>query len=172
MLGRPNVNPLGNAGTATLDAAGNFLDADDAALEILGRARADVVGHNATEFMVQPPSAPERAALEAEWERAGSPDVEGATSIRRPDGSIVRVRFLITPRQGGGSIALMEPLHQNSSTGTTIRTVGYVLAQWRAAERRLDVLDPSSEEAHVILAEVAVLRTRYHQLVEERRAGG
>jgi PAS domain S-box-containing protein len=163
------LNPSGSAGTATLDAAGNFLDADEATLEIFGRARADVVGHNATEFMVQAPTPPEREALEAEWQRAGSPDVEGSASIRRPDGSIVRVRFLITPQPGGGSTAVIEPLRQDTTTSTTIRTVGEALAQWRAAERRLYVMDPDTEEAMAIYAEVAALRFRYQELVDERR---
>jgi PAS domain S-box-containing protein len=160
------------AGIATLDAAGCFVDADEAALEILGRPRDAVVGHHATEFMVQPPTAHEREALDAEWQRAGSPDVEGAASLRRADGSVVRVRFLITPRDGGGSTAIIEPLGQTVVTATTIRTVGDVLTQWRAAERRLEVVEPGSDEAATINAEVEALRARYHELVDGRRRGG
>ena len=157
------------AGVAILDAAGYFVDADEKALEIFGRARDEVVGHHAAEFMVQPPTANEREALDAEWQRAGSPEVEGAASLRRADGSVVRVRFLITPRDEGGSTAIIEPLEQTVVTATTIRTVGDVLTHWRAAERRLEVVDPGSDEANAINAEVEALRARYRELVDERR---
>jgi PAS domain S-box-containing protein len=166
------MSSFAGTGVAILDAGGFFVDADEAALAILGRGHDEVVGHHATEFMVQPPTAHEREALDAEWQLAGSPDVEGAASLRRADGSVVRVRFLITPRAEGGSTAIIEPLEQTVVTATTIRTVGDVLTNWRAAERRLEVLDPGSDEADAINAEVEALRVLYHELVDERRGRG
>jgi hypothetical protein len=39
-----------------------------------------------------------------------------------------------------------------------------VLAEWRSAERRLADLDPDSEEAHEVAADVERLRDQHHTL--------
>jgi len=50
------------------------------------------------------------------------------------------------------------------------RLAKFVLAEWRAIERRLAVIDPASEEAEGLRAEARVLRDEYRHLVQEAAA--
>jgi hypothetical protein len=50
------------------------------------------------------------------------------------------------------------------------RLARFVLDEWRAIERRLATLEPSSEEAEGLMAEANALRDEYRHLIAEATA--
>jgi hypothetical protein len=45
-----------------------------------------------------------------------------------------------------------------------------VLAEWRRLERDLETLDPASDEAEALIADIIRLRDQYGRLIDARRA--
>ena len=67
--------------------------------------------------------------------------------------------------------ALFYPVERpTTKLSAKMYRIGYVLAEWRAVERRLADIDPASPEGAELQAEVDVLRSQYQALV--KRAGG
>ena len=148
---------------------GVYVDANAPALDLLGvtieELRAAVPG----EFSAQPQDPAASTALREQLASAGDPDVAGETTLVRPDGERRRVRFIITRRNGEEFAAVLEPLPQPTSGATVLFTAGDVLAEWRAAERRLEAVSADSPEWQATRTQIEELRDRYQRLFEARR---
>ncbi|HSL76447.1 MAG TPA: PAS domain-containing protein [Candidatus Limnocylindrales bacterium] len=152
--------------TLILNPDGSTADANTAALELL-RLTLDEL--RALPPGALSPEAPDPAADEAfreEWKRQGSPDLSGEGTIRRLDGSEVRVKFGITPTDDGRFVAIMEEVATAVEAPPVLYTAGQVLAHWRAAERRLAEIPEGSAEWQAVTREIETFRSRYHALFD------
>ena len=86
------------------------------------------------------------------------------------DGTLVRAKFAIRPMDDGWFAVLLTPLPDAPAAPSVVYTVGDVLAEWRAAERRLEALPDGAPERHAILEDIAEFRERY-QLLFQRGLG-
>ena len=150
-----------------IDAEGRYLDGNARALEILGVTLEELRAASGTTFAVEPPDPAQSQAFRVAWEAQGRPDITGESSIRRPDGKEVRVRFAINARADGTYAAALEPVPANPGGAASVRTVGAILAAWRAAERRLETLAPGSNEWMAAQEEVAWLREQHATVFRE-----
>ena len=169
--GRPSIQssqPVDSA-TIVLDETGLVEAASDAALELLGTTIDDLKAAPRGAFAARPTSADEDADLRTQWEAANRPDIAGETTIKRGDGREVRVHYLIAPRDEGGFVAILQPSGGPNGAPGTIFALGSVLAQWRAAERRLATISPDSPEWMAVSAEIASLRATYQSGYRARR---
>jgi len=151
---------------------GRYLDANAEALDMLGVTLEQLLAATPSMFSAEPVDVDAGAALRREWERAGGPDLTGETTIRRPDGQLRHVRFVIT-RRDAGFAAILEPASTAAPTQPAephiLFTTGDVLAEWRAAERRLEAVPADSPEWQATQAQIASLRDRYQRLFAARR---
>jgi PAS domain S-box-containing protein len=154
-----------------IDAEGRYVEGNVRALEILGVSLDQLRESTGAAFATAPADPDQAEAFRAAWEQAGRPDITGATTIRRPDGTLVRVRFAITPRADGTYAAAFEPVAGSHADPVALHTVGDVLAAWRAAERRLESLEPGSPEWAAAQDEVAWLRDRHATVFRQRAQG-
>ena len=76
-----------------LNADGSTADANREALDMLGVTHDELVGLPAGAFSPEPPDPEADAAFREQWERQGTPDIGGEATLRRLDGSSVRVKF-------------------------------------------------------------------------------
>jgi len=163
--------PWSSAATVMLDREGRYLDADQAALELLGVASVeDLCAMSPAAFAVLPPDPIEQEAWRKAYfaSRAEGVLVEGA--FRRTDGELVRIRTAILEEPDGRFRALFYPTERPTTNLTAkIYRIGEVLAEWRAAERELAEVDPVSQEGIALAADVELLRSQYRALVQ--RAG-
>ena len=154
--------------TLTLNPDGTAADANDEALALLRVTLAELRALPAGALSVDPPDPAASQAFREQWERAGEPDIGGEGTLRRPDGSTVRVKFGITPLEGGRFLAIMEEIPVATEAPPVLYTAGQVLAEWRAAERRLAAIVEGSAEWQAINEEIEIFRRRYHALFEQR----
>ncbi len=154
--------------TLTLNADGTAADANDAALALLRVTLADLRALPPGALSVDPPDPAASQAFREQWEREGEPDIGGEGTLRRPDGSTVRVKFGITPLDDGRFLAIMEELPVATEAPPVLYTAGQVLAEWRAAERRLAAIVEGSAEWQSVSDEIEVFRRRYHALFDQR----
>ena len=94
--------------TMVINADGTTADASPAALELLGltlETPCAAAGCPVADLRI-----PQQAAFREQWEGQGSPDLGGEATIRRLDGSSVRVKFGITPIEDGRYLAMLEPV--------------------------------------------------------------
>lgn len=156
--------------TLTINADGKIADANEAALDLLRvtleQARALPPGA----FSAEPPDPAADKSFREQWEREGTPDIGGEGTLRRPDGTSVRVKFGITPLDDGRFLAILEEIDAGHDAPPILYTAGQVLAEWRAAERRLAAIVEGSPEWTAVSDEIEVFRRRYHALFD-RRAG-
>lgn len=162
--------PVASA-TILLDETGLVEEASEAALELLGTTLDELKVAPRGAFSAQPAPPGEQADLRKQWEAAGRPELAGETTIRRVDGREVRVRYLIVRRDDGRFEAILEPSGGLSGAPGTVFALGTVLAQWRAAERRLAAIAPDSPEWAAVSAEITTLRTTYQDEYRARRQG-
>jgi hypothetical protein len=148
---------------------GGYVHATPAALEIFGVSLEAFLSSKAADWADEPEDTASSTAFRVEWEAAGEPDVGGATTIRRRDGTRRRVRFVIARRSDDELVAVLEPLPDPTSEPTIVFTAGHVLAQWRAAERRLEAVPADSAEWQAAAAQIEALREQYHRLFDARR---
>ncbi|HEU4572486.1 MAG TPA: PAS domain-containing protein [Candidatus Limnocylindrales bacterium] len=152
---------------------GTYLDATPAALEILGVTLAQLRASRAGDFAPEPRDVDADAAFRREWEQAGQPDVGGELTLRRPDGELRRVRFVVTHRSADEYAAILAPADgarlDPVAKPPVVFTAGHVLAEWRAAERRLDAVPADSPEWRATQAQIESLRDRYQRLFAARR---
>lgn len=150
--------------TMVLNADGTTADASPAALELLGLTLDQLRALPPGALSPEPRDEVARKAFLEQWERQGSPDIGGEATIRRLDGTSVRVKFGLTPIEDGRFLALLEPVAGPTQQPTTVYTAGQVLAEWRAAERRMVEIPPDSAEWHDAQAEIETFRRRYQEL--------
>jgi PAS domain-containing protein len=152
-----------------VDAEGRCLEANAPALEMLGVTLDELRAAPPGMFSSEPPDPEAAVAFRAAWEAAGRPDVTGETTLVRPDGTATRVRFAIRPQADGRYVAVFEPIARPLDDESQLRTVGAVLAAWRAAERRLESLERGSPEWLAVQEEVEWLQRRHATAFEEER---
>ena len=119
-------------------------------------------------FSPEPPDPEQSAAFRDAWEASGSPDIFGESTIVRPDGSQRRVRFAIRAADGDRYVVGLEPASAPVDAAPKLFTAGEILAAWRAAERRLVELSPTSPDRALVEDEIAAFRERYQRLFPAR----
>ncbi|HYH93481.1 MAG TPA: hypothetical protein VD763_10005 [Candidatus Saccharimonadales bacterium] len=149
--------------TMILNADGTAADASEEALAMLGVSLDQLRSLPAGAFSPEPPDAAAEAAFREAWEEQGSPDIGGEGTLRRFDGSHVRVRFAIAPTTDGRFRAIFEAADGAVAEPPMVYTAGQVLARWRAAERELTTLAPGSPDHERVQADIDGFRTRYQE---------
>ena len=156
--------------TIVVAADGRYSEANAAALELLGVTLDELRASDAGRFAAEPADAEADAAFRVAWEASGKPDVGGATTIRRADGTSARVKFAIRQMDDGSYTVLLTPVPDAPREPTSVYTVGDVLAAWRASERQLEALSEDAPERSGIMADIEDFRERY-QLLFKRGLG-
>jgi PAS domain S-box-containing protein len=156
--------------TIILSPDGRYSEANAAALELLGVTRDELRASDPGRFAAEPTNAEADAAFREAWEASGKPDIGGATTIRRADGTEARVKFAIRQMEDGSYTVLLTPVPDARPEPTTVYTAGDVLAAWRASERQLETLPEDAPERLGIMADIEEFRQRY-QLLFQRGLG-
>jgi PAS domain S-box-containing protein len=152
-----------------LDAAGRYVDANAAALGLLGVSLEELRASGPERFALQPVASSDQAALRAHWEAGGAQPLVGTTGIRRSDGTTIRVAYAIEAAESTVRARLWE-VDGAPNEPTTMYTVGDVLREWRAAERVLAELAPGTPEWARTAGEIAVLRGQYQEIFRALKA--
>ncbi len=154
------------AATVILDRDGRYLDADDSALELLGVPSVDELRSSSPDrFAALPPDPAEQEAWRAAYFSSRAEGVLAEGALRRLDGELVRVRTAILEDPDGRFRALFYPVERpTTDLSAKVYRIADVLAEWRAAERRLVALEPGSEEAQAVTADIELLREQYQRL--------
>ena len=155
--------------TIIVTADGRYSEANTAALDLLGVTLEELRASDPGRFAAEPSDAEADAAFREAWEAAGKPDVGGATTIRRADGSSARLKFAIREMDDGTYTVLLTPVPDALRESTSVYTAGDVLAAWRAAERRLEELTEDAPERPEIMADIQGFRERYQLLFQQGR---
>ena len=156
--------------TLTINADGTIADANAAALDLLRVTLEQVRALPPGALSADPPDPGANKAFREQWEREGNPDIGGEGTLRRADGTSARVRFGIAPVDDGRFLAILEEIEAEPDAPPILYTAGQVLAEWRAAERRLAAIVEGSPEWAAVSDEIETFRRRYHALFD-RRAG-
>lgn len=162
--------PWTHAATVILDRDGRYLDADELALDLLGVTSVDELRALAPDaFAAVPPDPDEQEAWRRAYFASQAEGVLAEGAFRRLDGELVRVRTAIMEEPDGRFRALFYPVERPTTNlaGRTYR-IGDVLAEWRAAERRLEAVDASSAEGVELRREIELLKAQYQEIA--RRA--
>lgn len=146
-----------------IDVAGRYLDANAAALELLGVTLAELRESPGDRFSIRPANVAEQAAFRTEWESAGSRPLVGTAGLKRGDGATIRVSYAIEADESGFVARLWE-VPGSPEAPPSVFSVGEVLRSWRAAERELAELKQGSPEWARTLSEIELLRDRYREL--------
>lgn len=155
-----------------MTATGAITEANPAALALYGLTLAELRAAPPGAFAADPQAAEEQEAFRHDWESSGRPDMVGAATLRRLDGMTVRVRFGITSQPDGTFVAILRPIDQPTDAPAEVFTAGQVLSRWRAAERQLEAIPPSSPEASAIQREIERFRQAYQLAFRASRGGG
>jgi PAS domain S-box-containing protein len=147
-----------------LNADGTTADANREALEMLGVTREQLTSLPAGAFSPEPPDPEADAAFREQWKRQGTPDIGGEATIRRLDGSSVRVKFGVTAIEDGRFVAVLEPVAAPTDAPPVVYTAGQVLTEWRAAERRLQEIPEGTAEWRAVQHDIDVFRGRYQAM--------
>lgn len=150
--------------TLILNPDGTTADANAAALEMLGATLDVLRSLPPGALSSEPPDPVGEAAFRKAWESVGQPDIGGQATVQRLDGSQVRVKFGITPLEDGRFVAVMEPVDAPLDSAPVLYTAGQVLAEWRAAERRLTEIPEGSAEWRAIHRDIEGFRKRYQEM--------
>lgn len=142
------------------DAEGRVRTANRVALETLGLGLSELRALPRGALSADPD---ESRALSAEWERAGSDRGMGEATVVRLDGRRLRIAFVVQPRDDGYLINF-EPVAHEVNQPVRMYTLGSVLSAWRAAERRLEEIDPDSPDWHTVQEEIETLRAEHRVL--------
>jgi PAS domain-containing protein len=159
----PTVPPVADAAVIDLDPTGAYLGANESALELLGVSLAELVASSPDRFAMERRDPAEQGALRAEWALTGSWPMVGTTGIRRANGEVIRVSYAIEPIPSGFRASL-SPVGGAAEAPQTYFTVGDVIREWRAAERKLSSLAAGSPDWASTMSEIELLRTRYQEL--------
>jgi PAS domain-containing protein len=148
------------------DSDGRYVEADAAALDLLGvRSFEELRSTPPERFAAMPPDPQEQEAWRQAYLASRAEGVLAELAYRRLDGELVRVRTAIMDEGEGRYRALFYPIERpTTDLSARVYRIGDVLEEWRGAERRLVALDPESAEARQVAADVALLRDQYHEL--------
>ena len=146
-----------------IDAAGRYVDANAAALNLLRVTLDELLESPGDRFSVRPTNVAEQAAFRTEWESAGSRPLVGTAGLKRGDGATIRVSYAIEADESGFVARLWE-VAGSPDAPPSVFSVGEVLRSWRAAERELAELKQGSPEWARTLSEIELLRDRYREL--------
>jgi hypothetical protein len=163
--------PWRGAASVTLDVEGRYVDADDAALELLGVASVEELRETPPQrFAALPPDPEEAEALRRAYFATQADGLLAEVAFRRLDGELVRVRTAILDEGEGRYRALFYPIERPTTNLTPrVYRIAHVLAEWRSAERRLVELDPDSAEARELSADIDLLREQHAMLFHRAR---
>jgi len=163
-----------SAATVILSAGGAYLDADQAALDLLGVASVeDLRATPPDRFAAVPPDADEQEAWRRAYFATAADGVLAEVAFRRLDGELVRVRTAISAERDGTYRALFYPIERPTTNLTPrLYRIADVLAEWRSAERLLVEVEPGSEEGVRLAAEIELLRDQYQQLFHHSFGAG
>ncbi len=151
-----------------LGPGGRVEEANEAALELLGVSLSELQSAPPGTFSA-PVDPSEAAAMRAAWVESGAVGATGESTIRRSDGTLVRVRYISSTLADGRFLIAMLPADgEPAAPATVYTTTGDVLAAWRAAERRLEALEPDDPETGAVHADIAVFRAEYRRLFQAR----
>jgi PAS domain-containing protein len=162
------------AAVVQLGSDGRYIDADEAALALLGVDTVEELRETSPDaFQVEPQDPAATTAFQQAMVDAVFQGLLGEVAFRRRDGELVRVRTAIIPEPQGGYRALMYPVERpTTNLVPRIYKIADVLAEWRTAERRLVEVDPDSEEGRQLAADVELLRQQYQQLFHRKIGAG
>ena len=146
-----------------IDTAGQYVDANEPALDLLGVSLAELRTSAPDRFAIRPTIDAEQAALRANWESGGSQPLIGTAGLRRADGTTIRVAYAVETADSGFRARLWQ-VEGSPQAPASVYTVGDVLRQWRAAERELAELAPGTPEWARTLSEIELLRGKYQEL--------
>jgi PAS domain-containing protein len=146
-----------------IDAAGRYVDANAAALELLGVTLAELRASPGDRFAIRPANVAEQAAFRAEWGSAGARPLVRTAGLKRGDGATIRVSYAIEADESGFVARLWE-VPGSPDAPPSVFSVGEVLRSWRAAERELAELQQGSPEWARTVSEIELLRDRYREL--------
>ncbi len=156
----------------TLDAAGAIIDANSEALALYELSLDELRAAPPGAFAAEPQSDEEQEAFRRDWEASGRPDMVGSATLRRLDGSTVRVGFGITAMPDGTYVAILRKVDEPIDAPSVVYSAGEVLARWRAAERQLETIAPDAPERHGIEEEIERFRAAYQQVFRAMRGNG
>ena len=159
---------MGTDPAVVVSADGSYADASPAALELLGVTIEELRAAGRNAFAMEPMAPEESAALEAAWNESHADRAIGHATVKRPDGTTVRVRYLIESQPDGSFLVSLQPISEATTRPTTVYTMGRVLSAWRAAEQRLQTVEPGSDEWTRTQAEVDAFRDEYRRRFDER----
>ena len=147
----------------TLDPTGRYVDANEAALELLGVSLPELLASPPDRFTIEPTNEAEQASLREEWASGGSRPLVGTAGLVRADGRTIRVSYAIE-RADVGFRARLSLTPGSPDAPGSVYTVGSVMREWRAAERQLSELLPGSDDWARTKNEIEMLRARYQEL--------
>ena len=143
----------------TIGADGRYTGANEAALHLLGVSLVELRSSPPDRFAIPPTIDADQAAFRAEWDAGGSQLVVGTAGLRRADGTLIRVAYAIEAADLGYRARIWQ-VDGSPHAPVSIYTVGDVLREWRAAERKLAELVPGTSGWARTLNEVDFLRDR------------
>jgi len=146
-----------------------ILEASDPALKLLGLTLEQLKGLPPGALSVEQDQADSERFREA-WEESGRGVIVGAGTVRRLDGTLLRLRYLITPQADGNYEFVLDSSPESVTEAPRTYTVGNVLSAWRAAERKLATIAPQSSDWVAAQAEIKHFRDEYRRVVRERSA--
>lgn len=163
--------PWRRAAVVTIDSEGRYLDADDAALALLGVGSVKELQATSPErFSALPPDPAEQAAFRRAYLAGRADGILAEVALRRLDGELVRVRTAIID-QGDGSYRALFYVVERPTTDLSARIfrIADVLAEWRSAERELVALDPESDDAREVSKAIDLLRAQHRAMFDAAR---
>ena len=144
--------------------------ASSAALEILDMTLEELQGLPPGALSVDPD--PEAAGrFRAAWAESGGSTVFARGTVRLLSGKLIRLRIYATPLPDGNIDLLLEPSSESTEEPPQTYTVGSVLSEWRAAERKLAAVAADSPDWNAVQAEIEHFRTVYKRVVRARDEG-
>lgn len=163
--------PWRRAASVIIDSEGHYLDADEAALELLGVGSVEELQATSPErFAVLPPDPDEQAAFQRAYFASRADGILAELAYRRLDGELVRVRTAIID-QGDGLYRALFYVVERPTTDLRARVfrIADVLAEWRSAERELVALDPDSDDAREVREAIDLLRAQHRAMFDAAR---
>jgi PAS domain-containing protein len=146
-----------------LDRDGHYLNANLAALDLLGVTLMELRSSAPDRFAMPPHVESPGAAAPVHWETGRTEPLVGTTGVRRGDGTTIRVGYAIEPSESGYRVRLWLA-DGSPHEPATFHTADEVLRQWRAAERALTEHAPGSPEWARTMIEIESLRGQYQEV--------